>query len=158
MCADVLVIGYGNPLRGDDGVGCVIAEELAKRISDPDSKVQVVACHQLNPELAEPIAETRAVIFIDASVELKPGEVRVSSVAPDRFSPAAFAHSMKPAALLATASELFGQAPPAKKVGIGGASFEPGMTLTPQVKRAVSVAIAAVEDEIARCLGTRLQR
>ena len=154
MSADVLVIGYGNPLRGDDGVGCVIAEELAKRISDPDSKIQVVACHQLNPELAEPIAETRAVIFIDASVELEPGEVRVTTLAPDRFSPAAFAHSMKPSALLATASELFGQAPPAKTVGIGAASFDTGMTLTPKVKRAVSTAIAAVENEIARYLGS----
>ena len=152
MCADVLVIGYGNPLRGDDGVGCVIAEELARRISDPESKVQVVACHQLNPELAEPIAETRAVIFIDASVELKPGEVRVSAVAPDRFSPAAFAHSMKPSALLATASELFGQAPPAKSVGIGVANMDAGMTLTPQVRGAVSIAVAAVEKEIAHYL------
>ncbi len=151
MC-DVLVIGYGNPLRGDDGVGCVIAEELAKRICDPESRVQVVACHQLNPELAEPIAETRAVIFIDASVDLKPGEVRVSSVAPDRFSPAAFAHSMKPSALLATASELFGQAPPAKTVGIGASSFEIGMNLTPAVQGAVRVAVAAVEKEIAASL------
>lgn len=151
MCAEVLVIGYGNPLRGDDGVGCVIAEELARRISDPESKVQVVACHQLNPELAEPIAETRAVIFIDASLELKPGEVRVSAVAADRFSPA-FAHSMKPSALLATASELFGQAPPAKSVGIGVASMDAGMTLTPQVRSAVSKAVAAVEREIASYL------
>lgn len=149
MPTEVLVIGYGNPLRGDDGVGCVIAEELARHICDPDSKVQVVACHQLNPELAEPIAETRAVIFIDASVDLKPGEVRVSAVTPDRFSPAAFAHSMKPGALLATASELFGQAPPAKSVGIGAKSFEVGMPLTPAVRRAVSKAVATVEKEIA---------
>ena len=153
--ADVLVIGYGNPLRGDDGVGPMIAEELAKRLRDPESKVQVVACHQLNPELAEPIAETRAVIFIDASVDLKPGEVRVTAVAPDRFSPGAFVHSMKPAALLATASELFGQAPPAKAVGIGACSFDVGTHLTPKVQKAVAVAIAAVEKEIAGYLRTR---
>ena len=149
MPTEVLVIGYGNPLRGDDGVGCVIAEELAKHICDPESRVQVVACHQLNPELAEPIAETRAVIFIDASVDLQPGEVRVSSVTADRFSPGVFAHSMKPSALLATASELFGQAPPAKSVGIGVSSFDIGMHLTPKVQRAVSTAVAAVEKEIA---------
>ncbi|HUN88629.1 MAG TPA: hydrogenase maturation protease [Terriglobales bacterium] len=152
--ADILVIGYGNPMRGDDGVGPVIAEELSKRLRDPDSKVQVVACHQLNPELAEPIAETRAVIFIDASADLKPGEVRVTAIAPDRFSPGAFVHSMKPSALLATASELFGQAPPAKSVGIGASSFDVGTHLTPQVQKAVSVAVAAVEKEIARYLRT----
>ena len=158
MGTEILVIGYGNPLRGDDGVGCVIAEELAKRLRDPESKVQVVACHQLNPELAEPIAETRAVIFIDASVDLKPGEVRVTPVAPDRFSPGAFAHSMKPSALLATASELFGQAPPAKAVGVGGVNFDTGMHLTPQVRRAVSTAVAAVEKEIAGYLKSGLKR
>jgi hydrogenase maturation protease len=114
--AEILVIGYGNPLRGDDGVGCVIAEELAKRTGDdPSSRVQVVACHQLSPEMAEEVADTRAVIFVDASVELRPGEVKVSSVIPDQFSPPAFAHTLKPSALLATASELFGQAPRLRK-------------------------------------------
>jgi hydrogenase maturation protease len=154
MTTDVLVIGYGNPLRGDDGVGPLIAEQLAKRLRDPEAKVQIVACHQLNPELAEPIAETKAVIFIDASVELKPGEVRISAIAADRFSTGAFAHSMKPSALLATASELFGQAPPAKAVGIGASSLDMGTQLTAQVRGAVPSAIAMVEKEIAACLAT----
>ena len=152
--ADVLVIGYGNPLRGDDGVGCVIAEEVAKTMCDPESKVQVVACHQLNPELAEAIADTRAVIFIDASVDLKPGVVEVKAVTPDRFSPAGFTHSMKPSALLATASELFGQAPPAKSVMIGAASFDIGMNLTPEVQLAVRRATRLIEKEIAGYLRT----
>jgi len=150
--ADVLVIGYGNPLRGDDGVGCLVAEEVAKHLFDPESKVKVVACHQLNPELAEAVAETRAVIFVDASVELTPGEVKVSTVAPDRFSPAAITHQMKPSALLATASELFGQAPPAKTVAIGAASFEMGMQLTPPVRDAIVRAMRAIEKEIAAYL------
>ncbi len=150
--ADVLVIGYGNPLRGDDGVGCLVAEEVAKHIFDPESKVKVVACHQLNPELAEAVAETRAVIFVDASVELSPGEVKVTTVAPDRFSPANITHHMKPSALLATASELFGQAPPAKTVAIGAMSFDMGMQLTPPVRGAVSRAMQAIQKEIAAYL------
>lgn len=150
--AEILVIGYGNPLRGDDGVGCIVAEEIAKRISGPESKVEVVACHQLNPELAEAVAGTRAVIFVDASVDVKPGHVRVSAVTPDRFSPAAFTHTLKPSALLATASELFGQAPPAKAVVIGAASFDVGMQLTPEVRAAVATAMRAVEREIAAYL------
>lgn len=150
--ADVLVIGYGNPLRGDDGVGCLVAEEVAKHIFDPESKVKVVACHQLNPELAEAVAETRAVIFVDASVDLSPGEVKVSNIAPDRFSPATITHHMKPSALLATASELFGQAPPAKAVAIGAVSFDMGMHLTPPVRGAISRAMQAIQKEIAAYL------
>ena len=128
---DVLVIGYGNPLRGDDGVGCVVAEEVAKRMCDPGSRVQVVACHQLNPEMAEAVADTHAVIFVDASVKVPPGQVSVNVVMPDRFSPAMPTHSLEPPALLATAAELFGQAPPATAVLIGAASVDCGMTLTP---------------------------
>jgi hydrogenase maturation protease len=150
----VLVIGYGNPLRGDDGVGCVVAEEVAKHLSDPESKVQVVACHQLNPELAETVADTRAVIFVDASIELKAGEVKVMPVAPDRFSPAAITHHMQPSALLATASELFGQAPPAIAVLIGAKSFDPGMSLTDPVKSAVGQALKLIEKEIISRLGS----
>jgi len=150
--ADVLVIGYGNPLRGDDGVGCLVAEEVAKHLFDPESKVKIVACHQLNPELAEAVAETRAVIFVDAAVDLVPGEVKVTSVTPDRFSPASITHQMKPAALLATASELFGQAPPAKTVAIGAMSFDMGMQLTPPVRGAVWHAMKVIENEIAAYL------
>lgn len=150
--ADVLVIGYGNPLRGDDGVGCIVAEEVAKYLCDPESKIQVIACHQLNPELAEAVADTRAVIFVDASVELKAGEVKVAAVTPDRFSPAAITHQMQPSALLATASELFGQAPPAIAVLIGAKSFDPGMSLSPPVKGAVKQALKLIEKEIGSVL------
>jgi hydrogenase maturation protease len=150
----VLVIGYGNPLRGDDGVGCIVAEEVAKHLCDPESKVQVIACHQLNPELAESVADTRAVIFVDASVDLRAGEVKVTPVSPDRFSPAAITHHMKPSALLATASELFGQAPPAVAVLIGAKSFDPGMSLTDPVKSAVGQALKLIEKEITTWLRT----
>lgn len=146
--ADVLVIGYGNPLRGDDGVGCIVAEEFAKRVCDPKSRVQVVACHQLNPEMAEAVADTQAVIFVDASVKVPPGQVSVSSVNPDRFSPAFTTHGLEPSALLATAAELFGQAPPAKAVLIGAASFDSVMTLTPEVQAGVRVALRVIEREI----------
>jgi hydrogenase maturation protease len=151
---DVLVIGYGNPLRGDDGVGCVVAEEVARHICDPESRVQVIACHQLNPELAEAIAEMRAVIFVDASLDLQPGEVTIAAVSADRFSPAQFTHQLKPSALLAAAAELFGQAPPAKTVAIGAVSFDAGMQLSPHVRVAVSDARKLIEKEIAAYLKT----
>jgi Ni,Fe-hydrogenase maturation factor len=61
---------------------------------------------------------------------------------------------MRPSALLATASELFGQAPPAKAVVIGAASFDMGMQLTPQVRGAVKQALQLIEREIAPYLRT----
>jgi Ni,Fe-hydrogenase maturation factor len=54
--------------------------------------------------------------------------------------------------LLATASELFGQAPPAKAVVIGARSFDIGFQLTPEVRAAIKTATEAIEHEIAEYL------
>ena len=49
-----LVIGYGNPLRGDDAVGQEIAQALwAERDRLPELEGAVFAwAHQLTPEMA----------------------------------------------------------------------------------------------------------
>jgi hypothetical protein len=63
---NLLVIGYGNELRGDDGVG----PKTAMAVSEwhfPGVKTMV--CHQLTPDLAEPIAAAERVVFIDAVAE-----------------------------------------------------------------------------------------
>ena len=55
-----LVIGIGNPLRGDDGVGWW----LARRAECAGSLVRLVP--QLTPELALEVAAARRVLFVDA--------------------------------------------------------------------------------------------
>ena len=80
-CGDadgVLVVGYGNPLRGDDGVGWRVAERLAA-----DQRLDgaaVLQRHQLTPELALDISAVSLVVFIDASRDLPPGSVDVGRV------------------------------------------------------------------------------
>ncbi|MGV2389201.1 MAG UNVERIFIED_CONTAM: hydrogenase maturation protease [Microcystis novacekii LVE1205-3] len=59
----ILLIGYGNTLRNDDGVGVRIAEIIAEGVKP---HVQVIATHQLTPELAADIADASLVIFVDA--------------------------------------------------------------------------------------------
>ena len=60
---DILVIGYGNTLRGDDAAGVRAAEMLQSRMADLD----VVTVTDLSIELAAPMAHHDQVIFIDAS-------------------------------------------------------------------------------------------
>jgi hydrogenase maturation protease len=48
-----LIIGYGNPLREDDGVGWQVADQLLK---NSEGSIKVLTAHQLTPELAEPIS------------------------------------------------------------------------------------------------------
>lgn len=71
----ILVIGYGNTLRCDDGIGQATAREI-EQWNLP--QVRSLYLHQLTPDLAETIAQFETVIFIDASIETK--TVRLTKV------------------------------------------------------------------------------
>lgn len=70
--SQILVIGYGNTLRSDDGIGQIVAMEVEK-FNLP--QVRSIYLHQLTPELAEKIALFETVIFIDASIKHKKVEL-----------------------------------------------------------------------------------
>jgi hydrogenase maturation protease len=59
-----LVIGYGNRLRGDDGVGPAIADIVA---SWKIPGVRALAVSQLAPELVAELKDAKRVLFVDAS-------------------------------------------------------------------------------------------
>lgn len=119
--AGLLVIGYGNTLRRDDGVGPKVAEAVAA-LAMPG--VRALACTLLTPELAEPVSRANVVIFVDAAVDA-PREVQMRALAPAASSQI-MAHAASPATLLALARDVFGHAPqawwltiPAEELGIG---------------------------------------
>jgi hydrogenase maturation protease len=148
VAARVLVIGYGNALRTDDGVGWHAARLLAR---DPRfADVVVVAEHQLTPELAFDLSLASLVVLLDASTETPAGSVTVRSiVAPGAAAgvpPGASSHHVDPELLLALARELYGRAPEAVVVSVGVTDMGLGDGLTP----AVEAALPAVADIVAR--------
>lgn len=104
-----LVIGYGNTLRGDDGVGYLAAEQVAAWNLP---QVLAIACHQLTPELAADIIAGDRVIFIDAALPGTQTEVALQSLQPTAAA-ALDAHQSDPAALLQLTAQLFGPPPEA---------------------------------------------
>ena len=62
----VLVIGYGNPLRSDaePGGGPPSSWQLTE-----GGRTDVMACHQLTPELAEDVSRAGLVVLVDASTD-----------------------------------------------------------------------------------------
>lgn len=117
----LLVIGYGNTLRRDDGVGPKVADAVAA-VALPD--VQTLACPQLTPELAEPISQAHLVIFVDAAMD-SPREVRFRKLTPAGSSQI-MAHAADPSTMLALARDVFGRAPeawwltiPVEELGFG---------------------------------------
>lgn len=118
---NILVIGYGNTLRQDDGVGPYVAEQVAE-LGIPGVRTLVAA--QLNPEHAERVAQARLVVFVDASQA--PG--RNVGLRPVEPSPTTqlTTHAADPGTVLALARDLYGRRPeawaltiPASRLGFG---------------------------------------
>ncbi|RMF75195.1 MAG: hydrogenase maturation protease [Acidobacteria bacterium] len=120
MRGDVLVIGWGNPGRGDDGLGPACVEALARRAP---VGVRFEQDYQLQPEHAADVAQARLVVFVDAACDA-PAAVYVEPVAP-RPASGFTTHGLAPAALLEIARGAFGAQPAAWIVGIRGSCFEP---------------------------------
>jgi hydrogenase maturation protease len=134
---DVLVIGYGNPQRGDDGVAWKVLDSLRATQPRPDAPpLRLKPVHQLTPELAEPASRARAVIFVDARADAQPGTVSCEPVEPAVGS-TSLIHSLSPQAVLLYAERLFGHVPRAAVVTVGGAAFDHGEGLSPEALQAV---------------------
>jgi len=144
VASRVLVVGYGNSLRGDDAAGPLVAEAI--EALDLDG-VQVLVCHQLTPEISEKVALMNEVIFIDAEEGERPAEVR--EIFAGTESPV-FGHVIDPGTILALARDLFGRSPRAWLVTVRAHSFELGAS--PSLDCAAGMALAT--EVVKRLCGT----
>lgn len=129
----VLIIAYGNPLRGDDGVAWHIAEQLAA--AQGQSPLKILTRHQLTPELAEAISQANLVIFVDASVGQPPGTISCVPVGPEMADQSS--HQFDPASLMFCAREIYGSAPKALLCTIAGEDFGYEERLSPTILAAM---------------------
>ena len=139
MTAPCAVIGIGNTLRRDDGVGAKVIDCLRARV-DPD-RVELFTCHQLLPEVVESLRGRAGVIFVDASVELDAGEVRCDDVVVDP-APWRWGHHLEPASLLGIMDPV--ERPAARTIAIGAVDFEFGEELSTDVDHAVPAAVDCI--------------
>jgi len=146
--AGLLVVGYGNTLRRDDGVGPKVADAVEALAL---TGVRTLACPVLTPELAEPISRAGMVIFVDAAVDA-PLEVQRRKLEPAPSSQV-MAHAASPATLLALARDAFGHAPEAWLLTIPVAELGIGEALSPLAQRGFDLAIEQVKQCAAQCSG-----
>jgi hydrogenase maturation protease len=137
---DFLIIGFGNTLRGDDGAGPRVAEAVAAR-NYPGARVLV--CPLLAPELADPISQSRAVVFVDAAVD-GPHEVRLVKLQPAE-SAQIMSHAAGPSTLLALARDVFGHAPDAWCLTVPAVKFDFSGEFSPQTQQGIATALEKIE-------------
>jgi hydrogenase maturation protease len=134
----ILVIGYGNPGRLDDGLGPAFAAAL-EELNLPG--VTVDSNYQLSVEDAADVADHDFVIFVDAHVSCDPpfSFEPVEPIPALSFS----SHSVEPTALMALAADLFGGKTKGFALGIRGYEFnEFGEIISDQAKKNLDAALS----------------
>jgi hydrogenase maturation protease len=140
----VLLIGYGNALRGDDAIGAMAVEHLRAQLAgappEQAAQLEFTSCHQLTPELAEPLAHCDLAIFVDAAATGEPGTVQLRQLQGKCATKeaASLTHHLEPRSLLALAHALYGRAPEAMLVTGSGAAWESGSALSGPGRRALA--------------------
>ncbi len=117
--SDILIVGYGNPGRQDDGLGPALAEAIEALGL---ARVTVDSDYQLNVEHAEMAARHDVVVFADAALE---GEAPFawSRVEPGESGIHFTSHHLGPADVLALARDLFSGKPAGYVLAIRGRRF-----------------------------------
>ena len=141
----ILLIGYGNPGRGDDGLGPALAHavEALGLIG-----VTVECDYQLMVDHAALIATHDLVVFADAMIGLETPYrfTEIGTAQPETLG----SHQVSPEAAVALAKLLFGHAPPGWLLGIAGDEFgEVKEGLGPRARRNLDLAVAFLHDWIA---------
>lgn len=132
----MLLVGLGNRLRGDDGVG----PEVARRVAAAGADVDVLVCDGDPAALLEAWQERKRVVVIDALAGRPPGEVvRLDVGEGDALVPeaAATSHALGLAEMVELGRRLKRMPCSLVVYGVAGSTFATGAALSPAVAAAV---------------------
>lgn len=120
----LLLYGYGNPGRQDDGLGIVLAEKIDVWAKERfPGRVDVDTNYQLNIEDAEKISHYQMVIFADASEE-SIESFKFTPVEPSQKTIEFTMHAMSPSYIVHLCNDLFQQQPDCFLIHIKGYEWD----------------------------------
>lgn len=117
----VLIYGYGNPGREDDGLGNEMVNMIQNWIVEHKLDcMETDSNYQLNIEDAEKISEWDIVVFVDASKEEDLHEFICKTVEPSDAKVEFTMHAVSPSYVLHLSEKLFDKKPETYIMGIKG--------------------------------------
>lgn len=138
--AKILVYGYGNPGRQDDGLGAVLIDMLDDWLEENQMKNIETDCnYQLNIEDAASISDKELVIFVDASQE----EIDHFSFTKIEASDAKVEfsmHAVSPSFVLDLCNKIYNKNPEAYLLHIAGYEWDFKEVLTENAKQNLKLA------------------
>lgn len=161
----VIVIGYGNTLRSDDGAGQKVAEIID---SWQLPEVRSIAVHQLTPELADILATAELAIFVDvyrveqSELAIDNNDIRVIAIAStvtgkehflknqDCTARIGSGHVADPDGLLYLTELVYNRAPAAWWMLIPARNFEFGEELSPLTSLGITKALQHIYQLVAK--------
>lgn len=121
----ILIYGYGNPGRQDDGLGARFTELLDQWITEQKMSHITTDCnYQLNIEDASVIAEFDTVIFVDASVIEKIDDYRLDKVEPNDATIEFTMHAVSVAYVVDLCNKIYKKTPAAYVLHIRAHGFD----------------------------------
>ena len=152
----LLIIGYGNPDREDDGVAWHILRALTERLGldSPESyedefpespQIDFAFYLQLTPEMAEDISNYEYVCFVDAHTGSIPEAVRLIDVESE-FQASPFTHHLTAQSLLSMCETIYRRKPDAALVSILGHRFLFSRELSEETAELVPQAVELIWD------------
>jgi len=145
----IVILGVGNLLLSDEGVGVHVANELMKMYLP--SEVSVVEGGTDGFRLLNVITEADRLIVIDAvKGDADPGSIYRFDIDDVRNCPSGFKTSVHQIGILEVIdlSELIGKKPHTTIIGIEPKSLEMGMELTPEIKSKIPRVIEFIFEEL----------
>lgn len=146
MTAPVVVFAVGNPSRGDDAIGPIIAGRLESWLAAEGlaGQVEVIEDFQLNIEYALDLKGRELVLFIDAGDNTAdPYFFRQIHASPE---PSHSTHALEPPAVLQVYLQIEGREPPSSFVlCVRGEHFELGEDISPAAQQCVEAALKLLE-------------
>jgi hydrogenase maturation protease len=146
---NILVYGYGNPGRQDDGLGVACADQIEEWLQHHDHAdidVDVQSNYQLNIEDALAIADKDVAIFVDASIEAI-NDFCFTRVHPS--SDVAFSmHAVSPSFVLDLCQNLYDKRPDTYLLHIKGYEWEMKEELSGRAAQNLGKALAFLKDKL----------
>lgn len=150
----LLLIGYGNPDREDDGVAWHILRAVTIKLGldAPQSyedefpeteSIDFAFYLQLTPEMAEDISGYEHVCFIDAHTGNIPESVRLIDVESE-FQRSPFTHHLTPQSLISMCETLYGTKPDAALLSVLGHRFLFSRELSEETAKLVPQAVELI--------------